>query len=601
MNQITGLNIPKRESGSRKFWRIVFASMLGFMISSIVLSILSLIFFFGIVASISTSTVTPISDNSILKLSLNSGIAERGQENPFENTAFKNFSNTPTGLDDIIQSIDKATTDPKIKGISLEVSTIEAGLGTLQEIYNALTRFKESGKFIYAYGDYFSQKGYYLSTVADKIFINKLGNIDFKGLALKTMFFKGLLEKLDIEVQVVRHGEFKSAVEPFILDKMSESNRTQMTVLATDIWRVIISQVSKSRGISIDSLQLIASQLLCENAVSCVNLKMVDSISYYTAYENSLRELIQIKANQKINYVAISDYKKGITQTSKENNIAIVYAVGDIIDGEGDETTIGAVTFCKELRKAYTDDKVKAIVIRINSPGGSALASEAIWNEIELAKKSDKIIVTSMGDYAASGGYYIACNSDVIVAQPSTLTGSIGVFGMIPNLQKMLQNKLGITFDVVKTNEHADAYSGRLLNDYELAKIKISIEEIYSLFTQRVATGRKMSVADVDKIGQGRVWTGYSAIEIGLVDKIGDLNVAIATAAELAKITDYGIVIYPAQPNFFEKLFGNNNKTSMKQALTEEFGELYFAFDSMNAILRMKGIQARIPMSIEIE
>lgn len=601
MNQIPGFNTPKRESGSKKFWRIVLGSMLGFFISSIILSILSLIFFFGIIASMTTSSIPAVSDNSILKLSLNTVIEERGEENPFENTAFQNFSNSPVGLDDIINCIDKATLDPKIKGISLEVSTISAGMGTLQEIYNALTRFKESGKFIYAYGDYYSQKGYYLSTVADQIFINKLGNIDFKGMALKTMFFKGLLEKLEIDVQVVRHGEFKSAVEPFILDKMSAANREQMTVLAQDIWNVIVSQISQSRGISVDSLQLIANQLLCENAAACLQFDMVDSISYYSSYENSLRSLLQIEMDKKINYVSIKDYRKTITTTTNENNIAVVYAVGDIIDGEGDENSIGSITFCKELRKAYTNKNVKAIVIRINSPGGSALASEAIWNEIELAKKAGKIIVTSMGDYAASGGYYIACNSDAIVAQPTTLTGSIGVFGLIPSVQKMLKNKLGITYDVVKTNDHADYDSGRLLNEYELAKIKISVEEIYELFTQRVATGRKMNIEEVYKIGEGRVWTGYRAMEIGLVDKLGGLDVAIATAAELAKITNYGILIYPAQPNWFEKMFGKQNKTSMKQALSEEFGELYFAFDGMKSILRMKGVQARIPMTIEME
>ena len=601
MNQMPGFNTPKRESGSRKFWRIVLGSMLGFFISSIVLSILSLIFFFGIIASVTTSSVPSIADNSILKLSLNTIIEERGEENPFENTAFQNFANSPVGLDDIINCIDNAATDPKIKGISLEVSTIQAGMGTLQEIYNALSRFKESGKFIYAYGDYYTQKGYYLSTVADQIFINKLGSIDFKGMALKTMFFKGLLEKLEVDVQVVRHGEFKSAVEPFILDKMSEANREQMTVLASDIWNVLVSQVSVSRGISVDTLQLIANQLLCENAAACLKYNMIDSISYYSTYENALRNLIQIKTDKKINYVSVSEYRKSITTTTNETNIAVVYAVGDIIDGEGDENSIGSITFCKELRKAYTNDKVKAIVIRINSPGGSALASEAIWNEIELAKKAGKIIVTSMGDYAASGGYYIACNSDAIVAQPTTLTGSIGVFGLIPSVQKMLQNKLGITYDVVKTNEHADYDSGRLLNEYELAKIKISIEEIYELFTQRVATGRKMKIEEVYKIGEGRVWTGFRAKEIGLVDKLGGLDVAIATAAELAKITNYGILIYPSQPNWFEKMFGNQNKTSMKQALGEEFGELYFAFDAMKSILRMKGVQARIPMSIEME
>jgi protease IV len=600
MNQMNGLNGPKRESGSRKFWRIVLGSMVGFILSSIVLSILSMIFFFGIIASISSNPVPTVAENSILKLSFSTPIEERGEDNPFENTAFEGISSSPVGLDDIIKSINHAATDPKIKGISLELSNVTAGLATLQEIYVALEKFKTTGKFIYAYGDYYSQKGYYISTVADKIFLNKLGAVNFKGIAFKTMFFKGLLDKLEIDVQVVRHGDFKSAVEPFVLDKMSDANREQMSVLAADIWDVMLAQISKSRKIGIDSLNIIANNLLSVNAETTLQLKMVDQIGYYSTYENGLRSLLNLSTDKKINYVSVSDYRKGITQISKENNIAIVYAVGDIVDGEGDETTIGSVTFCKELRKAYTDSKVKAIVIRVNSPGGSALASEAIWNEIELAKKAGKIIVTSMGDYAASGGYYISCNSDAIVAQPSTLTGSIGVFGLIPSAQKMLKNKLGITFDVVKTNDHSDYDTGRLMDEFELSKLKFSVEEIYSVFLQRVAVGRGLTTEAVDKIGQGRVWSGSRAVELGLVDKLGDLNVAIATAAELAKLTDYGIVIYPAQVNWFEKIFNSKTNSKIEMALQERFGSMYFAFDGIKSVMDSKGVQARLPMTIDV-
>ncbi|HPE41206.1 MAG TPA: signal peptide peptidase SppA [Bacteroidales bacterium] len=600
MNQMIGVNPPRRESGSRKFWRIVLGSMLGFFLSSIVLSILSLVFFFGIVASISSSPTPSVSDNSILKLSFSTAIAERGEENPFENTAFENFSNSNVGLDDIIKSIDHAATNPKIKGISLELSTVMASMATLEEIYMALERFKESGKFIYAYGDFYTQKGYFISTVADKIYLNRLGSVDFKGIAFKTMFFKGLLEKLNVDVQVVRHGTFKSAVEPFILDKMSEANREQITSLSKDMWSVIVNQISKARKISVDSLNIIADNLLSNTAETSLSLRMVDSIGYYSTYENTLRNMLELKSDKKINYISVNDYRKGISHVKKENNIAIVYAVGDIVDGAGDETNIGSVTFCKELRKAYTNDKVKAIVIRVNSPGGSALASEAIWNEIELAKKSGKIIVTSMGDYAASGGYYISCNSDAIIAQPTTLTGSIGVFGLIPSVQNMLKNKLGITFDVVSTNQHSDYDTGRLLNEFELNKIKVTIEDVYSLFINRVAVGRGLSVEDVDKIGEGRVWSGVRAVELGLVDQLGDLKVAIAKAAELAKITDYGILEYPSRSNWFDKMFNTSREAKMQIALKEQFGELYFAFDAMKDILHLKGVQARLPLVIDI-
>lgn len=465
-----------------------------------------------------------------------------------------------------------------------------------------MERFKESGKKVYAYSDYYSQKGYLLASVADQIYLNPLGMIDFKGIAMRTVFFKGLLDKMEIDVQVIRHGTFKSAVEPFILDKMSEANAEQMSLIANQLWSVMTEKIGEKRGISIDSLNYIANRLLCFEADQCQSLGMIDHLAYHSGYEDHLRVILEIGKDKKVNYISLNKYKKQITTRQRASeNIAVIYAFGDIVDGDGTGQNIGSKSLCKEIRKAYTQDDVKAIVLRVNSPGGSAMASEAIWNEIESAKKAGKVVVTSMGDYAASGGYYISCNSDWIVAQPTTLTGSIGVFGIVPSVQKMMKNKLGITYDVVKSNDYADFATGRLMDPYELNILQKSVEDVYTLFTQRVAQGRGLDQSYVDEIGEGRVWSGIAAIENKLVDQLGNIDDAIAKAAELAELTDYGIIEYPAPVNFLDKFFKQNNQTKIEMLLKERFGELYFAFDSMRYVTEMNGVQARIPVSITID
>ena len=602
MNYYNNQRIPAPESGSRKFWRIVFGSMLGFLISSIVMFVLSIIFMIGIIANIATTSTPTVPSNAILRIELSGLIAERGEKNPFEDTGFAEFTKANLGLDDILKSIDKAATDPKIKVISLEGGVANTGLASVQEIYTALERFKESGKKVYAYGDYYSQKGYFLASVADEIHLNPLGMIDFKGIAMRTVFFKGLLDKMEIDVQIIRHGTFKSAVEPFMLDKMSEANAEQLSLIANQLWSVITEKIAEKRDISTDSLNQIANKLLCFEADQCQSLGMIDHLSYYSGYEDNLRTFLELEKDKKINYITLNEYKKQVIAREKAgDNIAVIYAFGDIVDGEGSGQNIGSKSLCKEIRKAFTRDDVKAIVFRVNSPGGSAMASEAIWNEIELAKKAGKIVVTSMGDYAASGGYYISCNSDWIVAQPSTLTGSIGVFGIVASIQKMMKNKLGITYDVVKSNEYADFATGRLMDPYELNILQNSVETVYSLFTQRVAQGRGLEQSYVDEIGEGRVWSGIAAIENKLVDQLGNIDDAIAKAAELAELTDYGIVEYPAPVNIFEKFFKQGSQTEVEMLLKQRFGELYFTFDAMRSVTEMDGVQARIPMSITID
>jgi len=594
----------KPETRSRKFWRVVFGSMIGFFLSNILISILTFFFVLGMIAAILSSSTPYIKSNSVLKITLSGNIEERGEDNPFENTAWESFVSSGTGLDDILNSITKAANDPNIKGISLEVSSMAAGVATLKEIRTALENFKNSGKFIYAYSESYSQGAYYIASVADKVFVSNMGNIDFKGYGFIMMFFKGLIDKLDIDLEVVRQGTFKSAGEQFVLDKMSAANREQMTQIADDFWGVILNDISASRNISIDSLNLIADQLLCVNAKACKQLRMVDGILYPIEYQNFLRKELGVAENAKINTTTISNYRRIATPKSKAENVAIIYAFGTILDGSGNDKNIYSENLCREIRRAYRNDKVKAIVLRVNSGGGSAMASEMIWHEIELAKAAGKKVVTSMGDYAASGGYYIACNSDYIIAQPNTLTGSIGVFGMIPSLQRMLKNKLGITIDVVKTNPHADYMSGigRPLNELERKKLLVQIEDIYDIFTQRVAKGRDLPIEKVYEVAEGRVWSGMEAQKLSLVDQLGTIDDAVAKAAELAELTEYGIIHYPKKQDFFTRLFSTNLDSEIKieRALQQQLGDLYFTYKGIKTVTEVSGVQARLPFELMI-
>ena len=594
----------KPESGSRKFWRVVFGSMVGFIFTYILLIFLSLFIALGIVASFSTSKMPMVKNNSVLKITLDGKIEERGEDNPFENTGLESYGTSITGLDDILNSIKKAGEDPNIKGISLEITpSISTGLATLTEIRTTLENFKKSGKFIYAYSEYYSQKAYYMASVADKVFLGPLGQVDLKGMSVQLMFFKGLLDKLDVGVQVARHGTYKSAVEPFLLDKMSPANHEQYGLLIDNFWKVYTSDVAASRNISVESLNRIADQLLGFNAKTCQQLQLVDSILYPIDYQNFLRKELGIAEDAKINTVTISSYKNLATVKEKSTNIAIVYAFGSIYDGKGKDRNIYSEDLCKEIRKAYQNDKVKAIVLRVNSGGGSAMASEMIWNEIEKAKAAGKKVVTSMGDYAASGGYYISCNSDYIIAQPNTLTGSIGVFGMFPSFQKMLKNKLGITLDGVKSNPHADYATGigRPLDDLEMKQLTMFVENIYDIFTQRVADGRKLPLEEVLKIAEGRVWSGMEGEKLGLVDKLGTIDDAVAKAAELAGITDYGIICYPKQQDFFTRFFSKlDPEAKVEQKMEQQLGDLYFTYKGIKTVTEMKGVQARLPFEIVI-
>ena len=595
----------KGESRTRKFFRVVFGSALGFVLASVIISFLSILMMIGIVAAIGSSETEKVEANSILELTLNAPIDERAAQNPFSDMDIPYYSTNSIGLDDIIASLDNAAGDDNIKGVSLNIKSVSASPATLSEIREALLRFKESGKFVYAYSDYYTQGAYYLASTADKVFLNPKGEVDFHGLAFQIMFYKGLIDKFDIDVQIVKCGKFKSAVEPYFLSKMSDANREQLTVLGSSIWDKMLEDIAASRNITVEQLNNVADSLLILKDINnAITMGMVDAFSYPTQYRNTLKKQIGVKDEDPLNLVSLATYRKSFKEDlgNGSDKIAVIYAVGQINDGKGSDNTIGDVTLCREIRRAYKDKDVKAIVLRVNSPGGSALASEIIWNELENAKAAGKKIVTSMGDYAASGGYYISCNSDAIVAQPNTLTGSIGVFGMIPSVQRCLEKNLGITVDVVKTNAHSDISTMRTLTEEEYNLIQGSVNRTYDTFLTRVANGRGMSKAQVDSIGQGRVWAGTDAIRIGLVDKLGNMKDAIALAAQLAGIEKYKLVYYPEKKEWFENLFNKDKEEKeISAAIRNELGDLYPTYNALQQIIKARGVQARMPLEITIE
>ncbi len=588
----------------KQFFKFMFASMLG----TIITLFLAFLILMGIIVSAISSTKeeVKISDNSILHIKFEGIVNDRSSNNPFEGFDFNNMKNkTELGLNDILKTLKKAKDDPKIKGIFLDLSDIQFGVATLEEIRNELKEFKKSGKFIYSYSETYSQKAYYLATVSDVIALNKEGSIDFHGLGAELMFFKGLLKKLDVEMKIIRHGKYKSAIEPFMLDKMSNENREQTRQFLSGIWEHIVGEISQARKISVDQLQNIADSLLIQTPEDALKYGFIDKIAYKDEVINDLKTKSGIDDKKDLELVTLLKYKEADPAKKEikftKNKIAVVYAVGSITGGEGNDAVIGSEKISKAIREARIDSTVKAIVLRVNSPGGDALASEVIWREVVLAKNT-KPVVVSMGDYAASGGYYIACGATKIVASPSTITGSIGVFGMIPNMQKLFNNKLGITFDTVMTNKNAITVSGtRPLSTYQEKVIQNQIERIYKTFITHVAEGRKMSVEAVDNIGQGRVWNGYDAKKIGLIDEFGGLDKAVEIAKTLAKVDEYKIIEYPKQKEFFQQILdelkGEEAKTKL---IKSELGDNYIFYKTVQNINTMKGLQARIPYLINI-
>ncbi|MFD2871149.1 signal peptide peptidase SppA [Mucilaginibacter ximonensis] len=570
----------------KQFFKFVLATVVGIILSTIIIVLVVA----GLIAGAASSDkTTQVDANSILHIEIKYPISERTPNNPLANLNFLGLDGDKSvGLKDILANIKKAKTDSNIKGILLDESYMLSGQATTEEIRNALIDFKKSGKFIIAYAEVYTKGFYYLASVADKVYINPKGVFEFDGFSSQTMFFKGALDKLGIEAQVIRVGTFKSAVEPMILTKMSDANKLQVSSYLNSLYDHYLTGISKARGINKDSLFNYANQARVQQPEDALKLKLVDGLKYRDELLAEVKTKLGIKEKTDINSVEISEYTKANndadTKDVSTNRIAVVYASGEIAGGEGDDNSIGSETTAKALRKVRTDDKIKAVVLRVNSPGGSSLASDVIWREVMLTKKVKPIIV-SMGDVAASGGYYISCAADSIIAEPNTITGSIGIFAILPNMQKLFNDKLGITFDGVKTGQYADlGNTSRPLTPAERQILQNQINHGYDDFTKAVADGRHKTQAYINSIGQGRVWTGEQAIKIGLVDRLGNIDDAVKSAAKMAKLKNYRTVAYPEQKSVLNKL-GESFSIQMKtRMLKSELGENYPVYEQIKNI-----------------
>lgn len=588
--------------------------MLAVVVGVLIVHVLYFLFFMMIgLSSIggSTSDVT-VKDNSVLKISLTADMPDKVTDG----MSFDFMSMTPInqlGLNDALKSIEKAKNDDRIKGIYLDMDGASAGTATIEELRNKLIEFKESGKFIISYATAYSQFGYYLASVADEIYVNPQGGMSWQGMCSQIMFYKNVLEKLGVEMQVFRHGQFKSAVEPYICDKMSPANRKQYSVLLNSIWGKVCKGISEARGISVEDLNMYADSLSLRKAQDAVDLKFADAVKYYDEVIDELKSKSGFKGKDKDMFISLDKYAKASVSggnNKSKNEVAVLFAEGEIVDGNGGNGQMGGDKIAEELRKIRENDDVKAVVLRVNSPGGSGLASEVMWREIQKVKQAGKPIVVSMGNLAASGGYYISCSADYIFAQPTTLTGSIGVFGMFPNLQGLVTDKIGLTVDTVCTNAHADFGSTmRPVTEMEYNYVQQSIEDFYDTFLTRVFDGRKGKGAEghvlsekalVDSIGQGRVWAGADAIEIGLVDELGGLNDAVKKAVALANLSDnYKIVEYPAKKEWFETLSEQFDIST--RIMKSELGENYIYYQNAKRVAETSGIQARMEHDIVIK
>ena len=586
----------------KQFFKVVFASMLGFILANILLLFLFIAIIGGIAASSGSKKTAEIDENSILKIEFSGPISDRSDNNPFKNfNPLSGENKQGYGLTDILEALEKAKTDDKIKGIYMHFDGVPAGMATTEEIRNALLDFKKSGKFILSYSNTYDQKAYYISSVADSIMVHPEGGLDFRGLSASVMFLKGAMEKLEVEPQIIRHGKFKSAIEPLILDKMSDANREQTSTYLNALWNRMLDGISTARKISVQELTAMADQALIRNPKDALKYKLIDKLAYEDEVQASLRKRLGIEEKDKIKFVSLGKYFETPSDEAKaKEKVAIIYASGDIVDGEGSDDNVGGDKIAATIRKARLDEKVKAIVLRVNSPGGSALASDIMWREVILAKKV-KPVVVSMGDVAASGGYYISCAADRIFASPNTITGSIGVFGVLINTKKLFNNKLGITIDTVKTNKFADmGASYRPLTDTERDIIQQGVEEVYQTFITHVGEGRKMATANVDSIGQGRVWAGTDAKKINLIDEFGGLKDAIAYAAKKAKLEKYRVVGYPEQEEPFKKFMKQVSGEGEEAIIKAQLGNNYEYYRKIKRALQIEGIQARIPYELEV-
>ncbi|MBX7053040.1 MAG: signal peptide peptidase SppA [Flavobacteriales bacterium] len=595
------------------FFKALIASTIGTLLAMV---LVILIFVIMIISSVSGSEdkVKKLTEKTILHIQLDEVITERSSEGQinFQPGGFESESHL--GLNQFIEDLQDAAKDDKIQGIFLEPSSVMASPSTILDIRKALEDFRNSGKWIVAYSEDYSQGSYYLASTANEVYLYPEGSLDWRGINAEIMFFKKMLDKLEIEAQIIRgpNNKFKSAVEPFMYDQMSEANKLQVETFISDIWRIMLDGISQSRGIAVETLNGYADSLTFVTPDKVAEYRMVDGLKYRDEVVSILKSKVGMDASAKdedLNLFTLSEYhtKKGEDKDDddadyKKDKVAVVYAVGAIESGEGNDETIGSDRIARALKEAREDEKVKAIVLRVNSPGGSALASDVIWRETKLIRESGKTFYVSMGDYAASGGYYISCSAEKIFANPNTITGSIGVFGIVPNFQKFWDNKLGITFDRYETNPHADLIStNKPFDEKEMQAMQSMVTSIYDDFTSKVATGRNMTQANVDSIGQGRVWSGEDAKNIGLVDEIGNLDACIKAAAAKAGMANYAVKELPKMIDPFQEFM--QQLTGQKQAkiLQQILGDQYSSVENFKKLTEMRGIQARLPFFMDIK
>lgn len=588
----------------KDFFKYVFATVVGIVISTVVLFILFFVILIGAITSFSEDKKVEVKSNTVLYLDLDQPIIERTPENSLSGLPiFGSGEEKAIGFNDLIKALNAAKTDDNIKCVYINVSAPNAGMATMLEVRNAIIDFKKSKKPIIAYSEIYTQGAYYLASAADKVYLNPQGALEFKGFSSELTFFKGALDKLGIEAQIIRVGNYKSAVEPFIATKMSDYNRKQVTAYVGGLYSTFLQGISETRNISTDSLMMIANDYKIKQPKDALAFKMVDALKYKDEVLDELKQITEKDKKSSISTVNINDYfnnlpKDILTGSSK---VAVIYANGDIVGGEGSDEQIGSERISRAIRKARLDDNIKAIVLRVNSGGGSALASDVIWREVILTKKT-KPVIASFGDVAASGGYYIGCAADSIFVQPNTITGSIGVFGIIPNLQNLLNNKLGITFDGVKTGQYADIMTTtRPLTSGERFIIQNDVNHVYDSFITRVADGRKKTKAQVDSIGGGHVWIGTDAVKIGLADRLGSFKDAITAAAKKAKIQDYKVVEYPEKIDPIKSFLANAKENISIYYTQKELGENYLIYKKMQNAIKNSGIQARMDYDIKIK
>ena len=589
----------------KDFLKYVLATVTGIILLTVIMGILATISMVGIAASSASST--KVEENSVFTLMLSGQLDERAEENPLSMLSGQISENV--GLDDIISSIRKAKENEDIKGIYIEAGIFSSDSpASSHAIREALIDFKKSGKWIVAYADSYEQSSYYICSVADKIFLNPQGMVDWHGLGATPYFVKDLLTKLGIKVQLCKVGKYKSAPEMLTADGMSEPNREQVTAYINGVWQVMLKEVSESRKIAVDSLNAYADRFIAlSKAEDYVKMKLVDKLLYTNEVKGEIKKMLKIDADESFPQLTLKDMENVKGKKKEGDQVAVYYAYGDIVDSDtGDMTdqehSIVASKVCKDLEKLAEDDDVKAVVLRVNSPGGSAYASEQIWHAM-MNLKAKKPVVVSMGGYAASGGYYISCPANYIIAEPTTITGSIGIFGMFPDFSGLLTEKLGIKFDEVKTNKHAAfGTMSRPFNAEEMALLEQYIDRGYQLFRKRVADGRKQSVEAIEEIAQGRVWLAYDALKNKLVDEIGSLDKAIEKAAKLAKLSEYHATCYPEPTNWFDALMNQGNKGSyLDSHLRTALGEYYEPFTYVKNIRHQNAIQARLPYYLIIK